>query len=121
MVLKLAAALAVCGLAGAWYLGSLNRVLERNQDDLAKASADLAGRRAGCAAALSEISRFRGHLGAFIEDKEKEMAEIEAQVKATRERIGDVEKIKRECGELERELDEVRRLLTGRDDVRGAR
>jgi uncharacterized protein HemX len=112
LTLKLLALLAVAVLAVVLHLRVLSRQLERHQADVAVANRDLSSRKAGCEAALEDMAKFEKHLGAFMTDKEKEIARLKQQMEKTRRRIGNVQKIMQECEKLERELEEVQRVLS---------
>lgn len=112
LTLKIAAVLSAAAVIGALHLGSLNRRLMRHQHDLARANQDLTARKTGCEAALADIAKFENHLRTFLGDKEKEMASLEHDILVTRKRIGNVQKIREEYEKLEKELAEVKRVLS---------
>ena len=110
--LKLAAVLSVASVIAALYLGSLNRRLERHQHDLTRASRDICARKAGCEAALKDIAKFEKHLNAFLTDKESEIDSLKEKIDSTRRRLGNVVRIREEYEKLEKELAQVKKVLS---------
>ena len=110
-MLKIAAFLVVICLLSWFHFSSLTHHLERYEHDLMTTSQDLKARRAGCAGALASAREFEEHAGEFLSERELQITGLKDQIEATRKRIGDVDRIKEECGKLEHELAEVRRLL----------
>jgi predicted nucleic acid-binding Zn-ribbon protein len=101
---------AICLLA--WFhFSTLSHHLERYERDLTTTNQDLKARRAGCSAALASAREFEKHVAGFLAERESRVSELETQIEQTRERIGNVTKIREECEKLESELAEVRKLL----------
>jgi predicted nucleic acid-binding Zn-ribbon protein len=112
LTLKVAGILAVAAIIATFYLDSLNRRLERHQHDLTRTCRDLTARRTGCEAALEDMDKFKKHLDTFLSDKEREIESLKEQITETRRRIGNVEKIRVEFEKLEKELAEVKKVLS---------
>jgi hypothetical protein len=120
-LLKIASFLVVICMLAWFHFSSLASHLENYEHDLMTTSQDLKARRAGCVGALASAKEFEKHASGFLAERESEITKLKSQMEATRERIGDVDRIKEECGKLEQELAEVRRLLwllPGREDSR---
>jgi flagellar motility protein MotE (MotC chaperone) len=111
-MLRAAAYFFAVTVAAVLHLGAMNRCLEQHQDSLASMNQDFKARRAGCEAAIADMVKFEEHVGAFLSERQREVDGLKVQMEATRKRLGNVEKIKDEYEKLEKELQEIKRLLS---------
>ncbi len=110
-MLRIACFLVVICLLAWFHFSSMTYYLERYEHDLIATSQDLKARRTGCAGALAGARKFEKHAAEVLAERKSQIADLKTRIEETRERIGNVDRIKEECGKLESELAEVRKLL----------